>query len=111
MELATKKAASNRGRGRGSGPGHPPKNIGLDKSRLLGRLVGREAVREDGDIMGYLAYYKRKGRSTKASKELNSTLRAQTQIRHFGQLLFIPPSLFIGTFPFQLCTKDFVYST
>ena len=55
MELATEKAESNRGRGRGSGPGHPPKNIGLDKSRLLVRLVGREAVREDGNIMGYLA--------------------------------------------------------
>ena len=27
---------------------------------------------------------------------LTFTLRARTQIRHFGQLLFVPPSLLIG---------------
>ena len=40
-ELAAEKAESNRGRGRGSGPRHPPKKVGLDKSRLLGRLAGK----------------------------------------------------------------------
>ena len=37
-ELATNMAASNRGRGRGSRPDHPPNNFGLTKSRLLGML-------------------------------------------------------------------------
>ena len=40
-KMATEKAASNMGRGRESGPGHPPKNVGLTKLRLLGRLTGR----------------------------------------------------------------------
>ena len=39
-ELVAEKAASNRGRDRGSGPGHPPKKVGLAKSRLVGRLAG-----------------------------------------------------------------------
>ena len=37
-DLAAKKMGSNRGRGRGSGPGHTPKKVGLAKSRLLRRL-------------------------------------------------------------------------
>ena len=60
-ELVAEKAASNRGRGRGSGPGHPPKKVGLYKLRLLGRLVGREEVGEDEKIVVYLAYHDRKG--------------------------------------------------
>ena len=56
-ELAAKKAASNRGWGRESGPGHPPKKVGLAKSRLLGRLAVREAAREDYNIIGDLAYH------------------------------------------------------
>ena len=35
-ELAIEKAATDRGRGMGGGPGHTPKKVGLDKSRLLG---------------------------------------------------------------------------
>ena len=34
-ELAAKKAARIRGRSRGGGPGHTPKNFGLAKLRLL----------------------------------------------------------------------------
>ena len=34
-ELGTKDAASNRGRGTGTGPRHAPKKVGLAKSRLL----------------------------------------------------------------------------
>ena len=30
-ELAAEKSASNRGRGRGISPGHPPKKVGLAK--------------------------------------------------------------------------------
>ena len=85
-ELAAEKAASNRG----SGPGHPPKKVGLAKSRLLGGLAGREAVSEDDDIMGDLAYRERKGGSAKARKGLTFIFRAQTQIRHFGQLFSYP---------------------
>ena len=55
-ELAAKKAASNRG----GGPGYPPKKFELAKLSLLGRLAGIEAVGKDGDIMGDLAYRKRK---------------------------------------------------
>ena len=54
-DLAAEKAASNRGRGRGSRPATPPKKFGLAKSRLLVRLAGREAANEDNDIMGDLA--------------------------------------------------------
>ena len=32
---------------RGSGPSHPPKKVGLAKSRLMGRLTGREAADEE----------------------------------------------------------------
>ena len=104
-ELAAEKAASNRGRGRGSGPGHPPKKVGLAKSRFLGRLAGREAVDEDDDIIGDLAYRERKGESAKARKSLTFTLRAQTHIRHFGQLLFVAPFLIIGPVLFRLGKK------
>ena len=96
-ELEDKKAASNRGRGRGSGTGHCPKKVGLAKSRLLGMLSGIEAVGKDNIIMGDLEYHERKGGSNKARKGLTFTLRAQNQIRHFGQLLFVPPSLLIGS--------------
>ena len=54
-DLAAKKAASNRGSGSGSGTATPPKKVGLAKSRILGRLAGREAANEDNDIMGDLA--------------------------------------------------------
>ena len=57
VELATKKADRNKGRVRESGPGHPPNKFGLGKSRLLGRLVGREAVSKDDEIMGVLAHH------------------------------------------------------
>ena len=52
--LATNDYVSNRGGVRGSGSGHPPKKVGLAKSRLQGRLAGREADNEDDDIMGNL---------------------------------------------------------
>ena len=42
-DLAAEKAASNRRRGRGGDPGHPPMKIGLAKLGLLGRLEGIEA--------------------------------------------------------------------
>ena len=67
-ELAAKKAASNRGKGRGSVPSHPPNKVGFSKSRLMGRLSGREAAEEDKDTMGDMEYRKRKGGSTKARK-------------------------------------------
>ena len=51
-ELASKMAASNRGRSMGNGPGHPPNKVGLAKFRLPGRLAGRESVGEDDNIMG-----------------------------------------------------------
>ena len=60
-DLAAEKAESNRRRGRGSGPGKPPKKIGLAKSRLLGRLAGKEAENKDDEIMGNLTYHERKG--------------------------------------------------
>ena len=50
-DLEAEKAASNRGRGRGGIPGHPPKKVGFAKSRLLGELSGIEAARKDYDIM------------------------------------------------------------
>ena len=56
-ELAAEKAASNRG----SGPGHPPKKVGLAKLRLLGKLAGREAAGEDDDIMGDMAHREGRG--------------------------------------------------
>ena len=97
-ELTGEKAASNKGRGRGSGLGHPPKKVGLAKLRLLGRLAGREVVGEYKDIMGDLEYHERKGESAKINKGLTFTRKAQTQIRYFGLLLFVPPSLLIGPF-------------
>ena len=74
-ELSSEKEASNRGRGMGGGPGHPLKKFGLAKSRGMGRLAGREAVDEDCDIMGGLAYRERKGGSDKARKGISFTLR------------------------------------
>ena len=50
-DTSAEKAASNRGRGRRSGPGHTPKMVGLYKSRLMGRLVGRQAADEDENVM------------------------------------------------------------
>ena len=41
-ELDAEKAAGNKGKGRGGGSRHPPKKVGLAKSRLLVRLSGRE---------------------------------------------------------------------
>ena len=61
VELAAKTAVSNMGSNRGINPGHPPKKVGLAKSRLLGILAGREAADEDNDIMGYLKYRESKG--------------------------------------------------
>ena len=60
-ELAAEKAASNRERGRGSGPSHPLKKVGLAKSMLLGRMAVREASKDDDNIIGNMAYRKRKG--------------------------------------------------
>ena len=40
-ELVAEKAATDRGGGRGGGPSHTPKKVGLDKSRILGRMAGR----------------------------------------------------------------------
>ena len=60
-EMADKKAASNRRKGRGGIPDHPPNKVGLDKSMLLGRLAGIEAVSGDKYMMGYLEYRKSKG--------------------------------------------------
>ena len=55
-DLVDKKVASNMGRGRGVGPVHTPKKVGLAKSRLLGGLAGRKADDEDNNVMGDLAY-------------------------------------------------------
>ena len=77
-ELAATKAGSNRGRGRGGGPSHPPKKIGLAKSRILRRLVGREVANKDDNIMGDLSYSESKGVFTQVRKGLAYTLRAQT---------------------------------
>ena len=41
VEMASEKAAKKRERGRGSGPSHPLNKVGLEKSRLVGRLAGR----------------------------------------------------------------------
>ena len=41
--------------------------------------------------MGDMAYRKKRGGPEKTRKGLTFTLRALTQIRHFGQLLFVPP--------------------
>ena len=60
-ERASEKAVSNRDRGRGSGPDHPLNKVELAKSRLLGRLAGRESADEDDDIMGGLEERERKG--------------------------------------------------
>ena len=55
-DLAAEMVASNRGEGRDSGPGRPPKKVGLAKSRILGMLVGREAADNDNNNMGDLEY-------------------------------------------------------
>ena len=46
-ELEAEKADINRGRGRYSGPGHPPKKVGLAKLRILVRLTGIEEDNEE----------------------------------------------------------------
>ena len=89
VEMAAEKAAKKRERGRGSGPSHPLNKVGLEKSRLVGRLEGREAANKDNDIIEDLEYCKNGG-SSKARKDPTFTLRAQTQIRHFGQLFLYP---------------------
>ena len=104
-ELADKKAERNRGRGRGGGTGHPPTKVRFYKSRLMEKMAGREADRKDDNIMGDMEYPKRKGGSVKARKGINFTLRAQTQMRHLGKILFVPPSLLIGPVLFRFCTK------
>ena len=104
-ERASEKAVSNRDRGRGSGPDHPLNKVELAKSRLLGRLAGREAADNGDNIMVDLAYRERKWGSDKARKDLTFTLRDQTQIRHSGQLLFVPPSLLIGPIFFDFTPK------
>ena len=109
-DLVAEKMGIDRGEGRGSGPNHSPKKVGLAKSRLLEMLVWREAVVYYDGIMGDMEYRERKGGSTKARKGLIFTLRAQTQIRHSGQILFVPPYLLIGPVLFQLHTKDLAYS-
>ena len=72
-------------------------------------LAGIEEVRKDDNIMVYLEYHKRDRESAKARKGLTFTLRPQTQIRHFGQLLFVPPYLLIGPVLFQTRTRDLIY--
>ena len=95
-ELAAKKAASNKSRGRGCGPGHSPKKVRLADLRLLGRLLGREADDEGDESMEGLEYHESRGGSIKARKGITFTLRSPTQIRHFGQNKCVPPSLLIG---------------
>ena len=51
----------------------PPKKVGLEKSRLLGRLEGREAVKKENGTMRDLVYSNRKGGSAKARKGLDFT--------------------------------------
>ena len=109
-ELAADKAARNMGRGRGSVPVHHPQNDGLAKSRLMGRLVGREADYKDDGNMGDMTYCRRKWGLIKARKSLIFTLRSQTQMINFGQLLFLTPYLLIGPFNFRICTEDLAYS-
>ena len=60
-ELAAKKAASNKSRGRGCGPGHSPKKVRLADLRLLGRLLGREADDEGDENMEGLEYHESGG--------------------------------------------------
>ena len=71
--LADDKAVRNRGRCRGSGPEHPPQEGWVGKSRLLGRLEGREAAKNYNGTMGDLVYRNRKGGSAKARKGLAFT--------------------------------------
>ena len=74
VELADDKAVRNRGRCRGSGPEHPPpKKVGLENSRLIGSLEGREAVKKYNGTMGDLVYRNRKGGSANARKGLAFT--------------------------------------
>ena len=54
-ELAAKKLASKRWRGRGSSPDHPPKKFGLTRLMLMGRLTGIYAAGKDNNIMGDMA--------------------------------------------------------
>ena len=57
----------------GAAPNTPPKKVGLEKSRLLGRLERIEAVKKDNGNMGDLVYRNRKGGSAKARKGLGFT--------------------------------------
>ena len=61
-KLVAETAARNRGGGvREGGPGHPPKKVGFSKSRLAGRLTGREEANEEEHIMGYMEHRDSKG--------------------------------------------------
>ena len=51
----SREGGEQQGEGQGERALHPPKKVGLAKSRLLGRLAGREVADEDDDIMGDLA--------------------------------------------------------
>ena len=71
-------AGEYHGEGQGENPGHTHKKFGLAKLRLLGRLVEREAANKENNIVGDLAYRKRKGGSAKARTELAFILWAQS---------------------------------
>ena len=66
-------------------------------------------VNKYDNITGVMAYHERKGEHAKAREGLTFTLRPQTQISNFGQLLFLPPYLLIGTVIFWIFTKDLAY--
>ena len=73
-------------------------------------MAGREVADENNKIMIYLENNERKGGSANAMNAITLTFRAQTQIIYFGQLLFVPPSLLIGSDLCQLRTKALEYS-
>ena len=76
-----REGGDHHGEGKGERPWTPPpKKVGFAKSRLLGRLAGREAVGKDEDIMEDLAYRERKEGYAKARKGLTFTSRTQNQI-------------------------------
>ena len=51
-ELEDEKEAINMGSGRGGGPVHTPKKVGLAKLRLMGRLAWRDVADKENYIMG-----------------------------------------------------------
>ena len=98
------------GEGQGGWFQPPPQEGWVGQVEASGEAFRERISDKDNTIMGVLEYFERKGGYVKTSKGLTFALRAQTQIRHFGQLFFISPSLLIGIFLFRIHTKDLKYS-